>query len=105
MDSRNNRYVKKPIAIEAFKYDGDLMCTDEKWYVPDWAVKAYKNGILYYKEEKNNPPELFIKTLEGDMLCQVGSYIIQGVSGELYPCKASIFEKTYEPEESYKERK
>lgn len=26
----------------------------------------------------------------------VGDYVIQGVNGELYPCKPDIFEKTYE---------
>ena len=25
-----------------------------------------------------------------------GDWMIQGVEGELYPCKPSIFEKTYE---------
>jgi hypothetical protein len=29
------------------------------------------------------------------MRANVGDYIIQGVEGEFYPCKASIFEKTY----------
>ena len=37
-----------------------------------------------------------IKTLEGVMTANEGDYIIRGVSGKLYPCKADIFEKTYE---------
>ena len=39
---------------------------------------------------------LFIQTLEGEMTAHVGDWIIQGVSGEFYPCKPAIFEKTYE---------
>lgn len=36
-----------------------------------------------------------IKTLEGTMIANAGDYIIQGVNGEIYPCKADIFQKTY----------
>lgn len=39
---------------------------------------------------------LYIKTLEGIMLCSAGDWIIRGVNGEFYPCKPDIFEKTYE---------
>jgi hypothetical protein len=37
-----------------------------------------------------------ILTLEGIMKASAGDYIIKGVSGEFYPCKPDIFEKTYE---------
>ena len=30
------------------------------------------------------------------MLISEGDYIIKGVNGEFYPCKADIFEETYE---------
>ncbi len=39
---------------------------------------------------------LYIDTLEGIMSTSIGDYIIKGVNGEFYPCKADIFEKTYE---------
>lgn len=41
--------------------------------------------------------ELFIRTLEGTMHVPVGSYVIQGVRGEIYCCKEDIFLETYEP--------
>lgn len=90
------RYRKKPVEIEAFQYDGDLKGSDGKYYVPEWAVKAYEEGILYFKEYDGKPREMFIKTLEGVHHASVGDYIIQGVNRELYPCKPDIFEKTYE---------
>lgn len=37
-----------------------------------------------------------IRTLEGTMIAGPGDWICQGIEGELYPCKNSIFEKTYE---------
>lgn len=40
--------------------------------------------------------EIDIETLEGVMHANVGDYIITGVKGEKYPCKADIFEATYE---------
>ena len=30
------------------------------------------------------------------MVARTGDYIIKGVNGEIYPCKADIFEKTYD---------
>ena len=37
-----------------------------------------------------------IQTPEGRMHAKLGDYIIQGVNGEMYPCKPDIFLKTYE---------
>lgn len=93
------KFRKKPVVIEAFQYDGDLKDREGKYYVPDWAVKAFKEGTMYYIIPRTKPsdaPELYIKTLEGDHHVSIGDYVIQGVNGELYPCKPDIFEKTYE---------
>lgn len=92
------KYRKKPVVIEAFKYDGDLKGKDGEYYVPEWAVQAFENGVIYFSSLKfDEPPtELFIDTLEGTHHASVGDYIIKGVNGELYPCKPDIFEKTYE---------
>ena len=40
--------------------------------------------------------EVVIHTLEGDLTAQPGDYIITGIAGEQYPCRADIFEETYE---------
>lgn len=93
------KYRKKPIIVEAFKYDGDLISSDGKYYVPQWAAEAFETGVLHYPipESPMHPPcELYVKTLEGDMHVSVGDYVIRGVNGELYPCKPDVFEKTYE---------
>ena len=44
--------------------------------------------------------KMTIHTLEGDMVGQVGDWLITGVNGEQYPCKDDIFQKTYEKVES-----
>lgn len=88
------KYRKKPVVVEAFQYDGDFKNSKGQWYIPQWATDAHMNGILYF-----NGHVLKVKTLEGDMTASVGDYIIQGVNGEIYPCKPDIFEKTYESAE------
>lgn len=93
------KFRKKPVVIEAFQYDGDFVDKYGIYYIPHWAIKAHRGGGLFFKETETNPMELFVKTLEGDMLANVGDYIIKGINGELYPCKPDIFEKTYEPVE------
>ncbi|CUM74386.1 Uncharacterised protein [Blautia hydrogenotrophica] len=85
------KYRKKPVVIEAFQYDGDMINSIGKPYVPEWAISAVNNNTMYY-----DGPELFIRTLEGDHHVTVGDYVIQGINGELYSCKPDIFEKTYE---------
>lgn len=92
------KYRKKPVEIEAFQYDGDFMNKDGYYYVPEWAVNANLEGILYFENG-----ELFVNTLEGKHHANVGDYIIKGVKGELYPCKPDIFEMTYEAVEERKE--
>jgi hypothetical protein len=87
--------TKKAVTIECFKYDGDLINSDGKFYVPEWAQKAYEDGTIFFKDQG----EMYIKTLEGDHHASVGDFIIRGVNGELYPCKPDIFEKTYDIDE------
>jgi hypothetical protein len=50
--------------------------------------------VLIDREEEK--PLIYVRTLEGDMLASIGDYLIRGVAGEYYPCRADIFEKTYE---------
>lgn len=79
------KFRKKPVVIEAFR-----LYVDE---VPGW-----------WREVKGIEIEVatgcaLIPTLEGVHRAQPGDWIIQGVKGELYPCKPDIFEMTYEPAE------
>lgn len=80
------RYRKKPVEVEAWKVGSDEPMPE--WLesaMDDGTAKPYRNGYWW-----------LIKTLEGDLRANAGDYIIQGVKGELYPCKPDIFEQTYE---------
>lgn len=92
------KYKKKPIAIEAFQYNGDFINSNGELHVPEWAQQAFEKGIMWFGTLKIDEPscELFIDTLEGTHHVSVGDYVIKGVKGELCPCKPDIFHQTYE---------
>lgn len=86
------KYRKKPVVIEAFKWTGDVKQVED----PIWIVEAIKKGIVWFNNVGTENVNMEIKTLEGNHIANRGDYIIQGIHGELYPCKPDIFEKTYE---------
>ena len=87
------KYRKKPVVIEAFQLN-ERGLIGEDWF---WDAVS-RNDIITHDFGKCHiePAWCEIKTLEGTMIAKAGDYIIQGVNGEIYPCKADIFEKTYE---------
>lgn len=85
------KFRKKPVVIEAFEVppdDGMTRQLPPKWLVDrmvDGSIRALPGGGLD------------IITLEGNMRADVGDWVIQGVKGEVYPCKPDIFAATYDP--------
>lgn len=93
MKAKRMKYRKKPVVIEAFRLN-DRGLVGEDWFwdkVSDNTIITHDFGKFY-----PNPAWCEIQTLEGKMIARSGDYIIKGVNGEIYPCKADIFEKTYE---------
>ena len=86
------KYRKKPVVIEAFKFDGYFIDFAVESYPPCWVFDGLDTGVLTVE----NQGDLYVNTLEGKMLVSIGDYIIKGIQGELYPCKPDIFEATYE---------
>lgn len=86
------QYRKKPVVIEAVeisqenfaeiaRIDGvQVHCPSDKQCEPVWSQLGY----------------VMIRTLEGTMRGDIGDWIIKGVKGEVYPCKADIFALTYD---------
>lgn len=84
------KYIKKPIPVEAFQLPEGYLDDYTSLY-PSWFLDARLEGIAIKVKQG-----YMIHTLEGEMLCPWGSYIIQGVNGELYPCRREVFEISYE---------
>lgn len=86
------KFRKKPVVIEAFRLNERGLIA-ENWF---WDAVARNDIITHcFGKHDPNPAWCEIKTLEGTMIAKAGDYIIQGVNGEIYPCKADIFQKTY----------
>jgi len=61
----------------------------ENWFKKPIQVKA-----------KQMREPFSVETLEGMMKGNAGDYLIMGIESEMYPCKKSVFEKTYSKEQS-----
>jgi hypothetical protein len=77
------KYRRKPTVVEAVRFTGHN----------DAEVMAFCSVA---RDPIDRKPNLIISTLEGDMLVNVGDYIVKGVAGEFYPVKEMIFYETYE---------
>ena len=86
------KFRKKPVVIEAFRLN-ERGLVAEDWF---WDAVT-RNDIITHCFGKHEPCPAWceIKTLEGTMIANTGDYIIQDVNGEIYPCKADIFQKIY----------
>lgn len=78
------KYRKKPLVVEAIEWTGGNMykihefseCSDDFIFLSDGTIS--------------------ILTPEGVMTVREGDYIIKGIAGEFYSCRARIFRKSYE---------
>ena len=87
------KFRKKPVIVEAVQCDDAILGAQRDWEsLPDWLVAAYDEGKIVIGRN-----QIYISTLEGQMTANRKDWIIQGVAGELYPCKPDIFNATYEP--------
>lgn len=84
------KYRKKPVVIEAVQWTGE----NQKEIKEMGGMRELHFYLNVVKGEQISA--LDIKTLEGIMTADKNDWIIKGISGELYPCKPDIFEKTYE---------
>jgi len=99
------KYRKKPIVIEAFQMTKEKRWDNSDW--PNWLNQAWQKepseGALWIDDNDPDREKLVCGTLEGVHKVDFNDYIIQGVKGEIYPCKENIFELTYDKVEDTKE--
>ncbi len=81
------KYRKKPVVIEAIQWLGTNIPELNNWLSSNEADRMCRF---------NTNGTLTIETLEGDHTAQINDFIIQGIQGEIYPCKPDIFAATYE---------
>lgn len=79
------KFVKKPVVIEAIQYNGENI----------EAIEAFVGKKLSTVMASDVDVKLIIPTLEGDMKASKDDWIIKGVNGEFYPCKPDVFKQSY----------
>lgn len=101
-----SRYRKKPVVIEAITFEEliehgraqgaslhECCCaTPGPHERMPWSFDYAGHPVTHETDDC-----YLIPTLEGAMRFNRGDMLITGVEGEIYPCRADIFEATYEP--------
>ena len=91
-------YRKMPVDVKAWKYTPKTAMDIYQW------IERNTQGSFDLLDDELpgsgvsiDPADglLVIATLEGVMKVSLGDYVIRGVEGEFYPCKAGIFEMTH----------
>jgi len=93
-------YQKKPILVEALEWKG---CTGHRSMFEFLGGKTLgpldTYGEDFYIDHNKVAGGLVIKTSEGDMIANIGDYIIKepfDKERKYYPCKPDIFKLTYD---------
>jgi hypothetical protein len=79
-------YRKKPVVIQAIQF-------------VSFNTNGVECEVFLGKDFSTHLPgtdQILISTLEGEMACSAGDFIIRGIKGEHYCCRGDIFEATYE---------
>jgi len=95
------RYRKKPVVIDAMQWTGYNYTEAEVFMGQPLGTGRYEGaaqdrGNGWQIESPYSNSAMIITTLEGEMRCQPGDWIIKGIKGEFYPIKNEIFRETYE---------
>jgi hypothetical protein len=88
-------YRKKPVEVEARQWTGDNL---------DWitGLTGSVNYLALSDADRANcdDPEatamVFDKYHHTWILVYTGDYVIRGIDGETYPCRETVFHRTYE---------
>lgn len=91
------RWRKRQVVIEAWQF----MLAGVREEVPPWIDPGWffedvaSDGVSAVKHR--GAPYMLIPTSGGALRAELTDWIIRGVKGEVYPCKADVFAASYEP--------
>ena len=100
--------IKKPVKVSCWLITQKEL--DDIWKkktlgegnITSFADKLHGAKVWFRRERKDEGHKkgwgdviVQIDTLEGSMRLKAGEYLIKGVAGEFYSCRADIFRKTY----------
>lgn len=89
------KFVKKPVTIEAIQFVDD----ESAQAILQWVADSSPELVVYIEYTGDHVYGLAIQTLEGTMIATLGDWVIKGIQGEFYPCKPLIFNDSYDLKE------
>lgn len=93
------KYRKKPIVIEAYQMTKVNRWNNfnwPQWMHIAWNMKPLEEGAIWINQDDPKKEKLICGTLEGVYHIDLDDWVIQGIKGEIYPCKPDIFKATYD---------
>lgn len=92
-----SRWRRKPVVIEAWQFMPPGQCEElPVWIDPEWFRRGVETGGER-TVERSGAPYMLIPTPGGALRADLTDWIIRGVKGDVYPCKADVFAAGYEP--------
>lgn len=96
-----DKYRKRPVDVEAMQFDGSIESASRiaQWANADVANDLGEDPIFSYTTlggSDNEAYDAIVVTDHGSVEVNDGDWVIKGVAGEFYPCKAKIFDATYD---------
>ena len=91
-----SRWRKKPVVVDAWQFMPAGQCEelptwiDRRWFCEDLETDGAR--IV----EHCGTPHMLIPTPGGALRADLTDWIIRGVKGDVYPCKADVFAASYE---------
>ncbi len=104
------QFRKKPVVITADQWWKNGDHPEDRWTPEGVGPEGYEGTVVRYFRRPDVAGNSacrecnglmhehgWIDTKEGGHIVCPGDFVITGVKGERYPCKADIFAATYEP--------
>jgi hypothetical protein len=91
-----SHWRRKPVVVEAWQF----MPAGQREELPPWIDRRWfyeDPGAGNQTGEVGGPPYMLIPTPGGTLRADLTDWIIRSVKGDVYPCRADVFEATYEP--------
>ena len=90
------KYRKKPVVIDAVKWDGGDYTHLQKFCGLNWG-RADAHDVAWTPPDDDEWVVVWNTMGSQWLCCPKGHWIIRGLEGELYPCDPDVFAATYEP--------
>lgn len=81
------RVVRKPVELDAVQFDGSLA---NRQFLIAWVTDPVSGRGMLATGER-----MYVPTQDGTVVGELGDWVLKGLQGEFYTCKADAFEALY----------